>query len=55
MTMEGIVKREKLKGKGINLLSFFDSIYMGRCKIPSAMNDPDDIYILRFDLVENPV
>ena len=41
--------------RGVDLLGFFDSVDMGRCKIPSAMNDPDDVYLLRFDLVENPV
>jgi len=39
----------------VDLLGFFDSVHMGRCKIPPAMNDPDDVYLLRFDLVENPV
>ena len=38
-----------------DLSGFFDSVHMGRCKIPPAMNDPDDVYLLRFDLVENPV
>ena len=40
---------------GMELLGFFDSVHMGRCKIPSAMNDPDDIHLIPFEFVENPV
>ena len=47
-SLKGVLRRRDVSG-------FFDSVDMGGCKIPSAMNDPDDVYLLRFDLVENPV
>ena len=37
------------------IVRFFNSVHMRGCKITSAVNDPYNVNLVRFDLVEDPV